>query len=276
MIPAWFKGSAVALSSLDVATVGRRIGVGEDEIRAVIEVETAGGGFDRQGRPKMLFEPHIFWRELGPGPKRTAAEGQGLAYPRWGTKPYPADSYDRLARAMKIDPQAALRSCSWGLGQIMGFNHWAAGYASAGDMVAAFCEREAAHLAAMLSFIQSEGLDDDLRRHDWSGFARGYNGAGYAQHGYHTRLAAAFAKWQAIPDALPSYQNIGLGARGSIVKEAQRRLKAAGFNPNGIDGWFGAGTEAATVAFQSARGLAADGIIGPRTRAALIPELETA
>lgn len=36
----------------------------------------------------------------------------------------------------------------------------------------------------MIRFIDAEGLDDELRRHDWSGFARGYNGAGYAKHGW--------------------------------------------------------------------------------------------
>ncbi|MCJ8138623.1 N-acetylmuramidase domain-containing protein [Falsirhodobacter halotolerans] len=274
MIPFGFKGRALALAAIDIARIGRRIGVGEDEIRAVIEVETSGGGFDRQGRPKMLFEPHVFWRELGAGQKRTAAEGQGLAYPKWGMRPYPANSYPRLELAMKIDARAALRSASWGLGQIMGFNHKAAGYANAGDMVAAFCDAEALHLEAMVAFIASEGLDDDLRRHDWSGFARGYNGAGYAQHGYHTRLAAAFKRWQAIPDVLaPDLPKIGLGARGPAVKTAQQRLLAAGHDPRGVDGWFGANTRAAAVAFQSAHGLVPDGIIGPKTWAILNTEI---
>jgi len=50
-----------------LAMVGRRIGTGEDEIRAVLAVGPAGGGFDKLGRPRMLFEPHVFYRELGPG-----------------------------------------------------------------------------------------------------------------------------------------------------------------------------------------------------------------
>ncbi|WP_311409719.1 N-acetylmuramidase domain-containing protein [Methylorubrum extorquens] len=31
-------------------------------------------------------------------------------------------------------------------------------------------------------------------------FARGYNGASYAKHGYHTKLAKAFGKWSKIKD----------------------------------------------------------------------------
>jgi hypothetical protein len=193
------------------------------------------------------------------------AINQGLAYPRWGAKPYPADSYPCLAMAIKIDANAALRSASFGLGQIMGFNHKAAGYASPGDMVAAFCDDEAAGLEAMIRFIESEGLDDELRRHDWSAFARGYNGAGYAKHGYHTRLAAAFKRWQAVPDVLaPSYPKVRLGSRGAPVRVAQERLLALGFDPRGVDGIFGAGTRAAAIAFQFSAGLSQDGILGPR------------
>ncbi len=270
MYPKGFKGRALRLTDIDIARLGRVIGVGEDEVRAVIEVETSGGGFDTQGRPKMLFEPHVFYRELGATPQRDVAQAQGLAYPKWGAKPYPTDSYPRLDLAMKINPAAALRSASWGLGQIMGFNHRTAGYPTAGDMVEAFCDTEAAGLEAMIRFIASEALDDDLRRHDWSGFARGYNGAGYAAHGYHTKLAAAFGRWQAIPDVLaPANPKIGLGSRNSAVRTAQERLASLGFDPRGIDGIFGAGTRAAAIAFQKSAGLDQDGIIGPATWAAL-------
>ncbi|WP_045389835.1 N-acetylmuramidase family protein [Falsirhodobacter sp. alg1] len=196
-----FQGRAQRLDDYDLPEIGALIGVGEDELHAVIDVETAGGGYDTLGRPRMLFEPHVFWREL-PESKRRGAERAGLAYAVWGTKPYPKDSYPRLQMAMLLDPGAALRAASWGLCQIMGFNHKAAGYPTVQAMVAAFMDSEAAQLEAMVRFIQSEGLDDELRRHDWSAFARGYNGAGYATHGYHTRLAAAYAKWARIPDTV--------------------------------------------------------------------------
>lgn len=273
MYPAGFKGRARRLAAIDVGRVGRLIGAGEDEIRAVIEVETSGGGFDSQGRPRMLFEPHVFWRELGAGQKRTKAEANGLAYRKWGAAPYPKDSYPRLALAIKIDAAAALRSASWGLGQIMGFNHRAAGFASAGDMIAAFCDSEVSGLEAMVSFIVSEGLDDELRNHEWAAFARGYNGAGYAVHGYHTKLADAFARWRAIPDVLaPSRPKIGLGSRGDAVRIAQGELVKLGFDPGPVDGWFGAKTRAAVLAFQKSAGLSQDGIIGPKTWAAFPEE----
>lgn len=198
-----FRGKAKKLDDIDLPKIGRLIGVGEDELHAVLDVETRGGGFFKDGRLKMLPERHIFYRELGPGPERDAAVRRGLAYKRWGTKRYPKSSEDRyrlLSDMMSINEDAALRSVSWGLGQIMGFNHRLAGYPSAKAMVLDFLDDEENHLRAMVRFIVSAGLDDELRRHDWAGFAKGYNGSGYAKHGYHTKLAAAFKKWQAIPD----------------------------------------------------------------------------
>jgi hypothetical protein len=194
-----FKGDARRLDDIDLPRIGHLIGVGEDELHAVIDVEARGSGFDSLGRIAMLFEPHIFYRELGPGAKRDKAVAQGLAYPSWKRK-YPSDSYLRLRAAMKIDEEAALRSASWGLGQIMGFNAEMIGYGSARAMVEDFVDDEEHHLEAMVSYIVAAGLDDELRAHDWRGFARGYNGPGYATHGYHTKLGASFLKWQAIPD----------------------------------------------------------------------------
>lgn len=194
-----FRGRAKRLDAWDYGRIGRLIRVGEDEVRAVVEVEAAGSGFDAQGRPKMLFEPHVFWRELGEA-KRAIAVEQGLAYRRWGERPYPRDSYPRLTAAMRIDRPAALRSASWGLGQIMGFNHRSAGYSTVEAMVADFLDDEEKHVEAMIRFIISQGLDDEMREHRWEAFARGYNGPGFAKNGYHTKLAAAFAKWRARPD----------------------------------------------------------------------------
>lgn len=59
------------------------------------------------------------------------------------------------------------------------------------------------------------------------------------------------------------------GASGPAVTAVQQRLQAAGFSPGAIDGKFGPGTESAVKMFQRARGLTVDGIVGPKTAAAL-------
>jgi hypothetical protein len=194
------------LKDTDLPKAGSKIGVGEDEIHAVLDVETAGGGFDTKGRPKMLFEPHIFYRQLEEYPAALSeAAAAGIAYRKW-VRNYPKDSYPRLQRAIticlkhNIGADAAFKSASWGLGQIMGFNHELAGYSTAREMALDFRHSEGVQLEAMVEFIKNTGLSEALRKHDWHAFARGYNGAGYAKNGYHTKLARAYAKWSRIKD----------------------------------------------------------------------------
>ena len=194
-----FQGSGKRLDDYDIPRIGALIGVGEDEIHAVLDVESSGSGFDRQGRLKMLFEPHVFFRCL-PQDKRAAAVSQGLAYSQWRPGEYPPDSYPRLLRAMEIDETAALKACSWGLGQILGENYQAAGYLSPQAMVADFCKDEANQLEAMIRFIKSKGLDRALRMKDWARFAQGYNGANYRQNDYDGKLKRAFERWSKIKD----------------------------------------------------------------------------
>lgn|GEM_PF-2305708 len=59
------------------------------------------------------------------------------------------------------------------------------------------------------------------------------------------------------------------GMTGDDVRELQTLLLKHGFDPQGTDGDFGTKTEAAVKAFQEALGLTVDGIVGPKTWAAL-------
>ena len=59
------------------------------------------------------------------------------------------------------------------------------------------------------------------------------------------------------------------GAKGSEVKEVQRRLKQWGYYNGAVDGVFGVGTKKAVIAFQKKNGLTADGVVGKSTYKAL-------
>jgi peptidoglycan L-alanyl-D-glutamate endopeptidase CwlK len=59
------------------------------------------------------------------------------------------------------------------------------------------------------------------------------------------------------------------GSSGPDVTTLQTALKQLGFDPDGVDGIFGPGCEAAVIAFQQSKGLNPDGIVGPATMAAL-------
>jgi hypothetical protein len=205
-----FIGPAKPIEDIDLPRIGHTIGVGEDELHAFMDTETSGSGFDSIDRPKILFEPHKFYGNLGPGRKRDAAVMDALAYPRWGEKPYPRDSYPRLFAAMRIDETAALKSCSWGLGQVMGSNFADLGFASVQHMVDAACEDEDKHLEMMVAFIKANDIDDDLRAlaalkrpttpNDCVSIVRVYNGSGYAKNNYHVKFANAHNKWRGIKD----------------------------------------------------------------------------
>ena len=69
------------------------------------------------------------------------------------------------------------------------------------------------------------------------------------------------------PSSMPTLR---LGSRGTAVADLQRRLGAAGFSAGAADGIFGSQTDAAVRAFQRARGLSADGIVGAMTWSVLL------
>jgi peptidoglycan hydrolase-like protein with peptidoglycan-binding domain len=71
--------------------------------------------------------------------------------------------------------------------------------------------------------------------------------------------------WLNIDEADMSNPTIRKGSTGNPVRRAQKRLTLGGYDTNGVDGIFGADTEAAVRRFQGDRGLTVDGIVGPRT-----------
>ena len=176
------------------------LGVEPAVIKAVAEVESSGEGFLASGFPKILFEPHIFWKELnkhGIDPT-SIRNAEDILYQKWGSKPYGKNSAqpERLERAMTIDKIAALSSASWGKFQIMGFNYELAGFATLDAFVAAMHIDEDQHLHAFVNFVKNKNLVDELQRKDWAGFAIGYNGAGYKTNKYDEKLAAAYNKFK--------------------------------------------------------------------------------
>jgi peptidoglycan hydrolase-like protein with peptidoglycan-binding domain len=71
--------------------------------------------------------------------------------------------------------------------------------------------------------------------------------------------------WLNIDEADTSNPTIRRGSTGNPVRRAQKRLTLGGYDTTGVDGIFGADTEAAVRRFQGDRGLTVDGIVGPRT-----------
>ena len=189
---------APALTDADFDAAAGSLGVSPNHIRAVRKVEVRQSPFDPDGRPTILYERHVFTRNCTPKGKFNASNPaiSGAAYGKGG---YGAKSaqYGKLLDAMACDPEAALRACSWGAFQVLGENAVGIGYASTLEMVIALTVSEAAHLESFLRFLKANRLIARLaacKAGDPAScvpFVSAYNGAGYKQFGYHTKLADA-------------------------------------------------------------------------------------
>lgn len=170
---------------------------------AVVQVECPRPPFEADGvTPRFLFERHKFYQFLD-GDERKEAIAKDLAIPRWSrTTQYKDQGTSKgrqsvLARAVEINMEAAYKSCSWGFGQIMGFNAEMLGYGTATQM---FSELRTGGVAAQAvcfwRFIEKKpGLIDALKAQNWAKVALLYNGEAYAQNDYDTRLEAAYREW---------------------------------------------------------------------------------
>lgn len=186
----------------DFADMAQRLGVEEAALRAVVEVECSSrGGFLTDGRPRILFEGHIFWKQLlarGINPEPLAAAHPDILYPRWTRTHYKGGKgeWERFERAAAISPEAAVESASWGLFQIMGFHWKSCGCASPSDFRRRMESSEREQMALALKFLEKTGIVRWLKTKDWCTFALRYNGSGYKANRYDERLAAAYRKFK--------------------------------------------------------------------------------
>ena len=218
-------------------------------LRSVLKVESRGSGFDRKGRVLILFEPHVFHEQLmkhGTSLQLKAAIVRGVAYPTWGEKPYPADSYPTLLSAIAINPELAHRAASWGAGQLLGRNFKLCGYDSATKMADDFTRGEDVQLLAMACFIAANPrMLKALQEKDWETFALCYNGKGYKKNRYHLKLAAAYAEFRADPlrglkvvAVSPSVGQTQVDVRRSNIETATGTVVATGAGTGAALGGF--------------------------------------
>ncbi len=198
------KTNAKILTFNQINNFAKELNIDPAAMRAVIEVESSGGGFLPDGRPKILFEGHIFWSLIeakGLRPRKLCKGNEDILYPRWTKKHYKggAAEHDRLERAKRIHENAALSSASWGMFQIMGFNYYVTDYRNVSDFVAAQYESELEHLKAFIGFVKTNRLLEHLRTRNWAKFAAGYNGKSYRKNKYDERLETAYHKFKYQP-----------------------------------------------------------------------------
>lgn len=180
-------------------------------IRAVYEVEAAGKGYLPDGRVKILFEGHRFWKQIVKSGQSPLAfitdhpEYSNVLYQVWDKKQYKggAAEWDRMSKAIEVclilnlHPELALDSASYGSFQILGENSQLCGYESAHKMLTQYnLGGEGEQLASFCRFVKSTRLDDELRDKNWAKFAQGYNGSQFAANKYDVKLANAYNKYK--------------------------------------------------------------------------------
>lgn len=181
-----------------------RLGLEPALLKAVQLVEAAGrDGFLADGRPQILFEGHIMYKEVHKKfPDRDLAylckRYSTIFFPKWDKSKYlgGVHEYNRLELAKEIDEECALKSASWGMFQIMGFNHKICGCQDVYDFVHKVSESHEKQLELMYYFMHNSGCLKNLKEKDWAGFAKKYNGPGYAQNAYDQKLRNTYENFK--------------------------------------------------------------------------------
>ncbi|MCG6187824.1 N-acetylmuramidase domain-containing protein [Maribellus maritimus] len=195
------------LSEQDLNDFAKQYDVELAAVKAVNEIESRGSGFLNDGRPKILFEGHIFWRQLvklNLSPESALnEENKDVLYKKWTRNFYlgGAGEYGRLEKAVSISlepgfKEAAYASASWGAFQIMGYHYKSLGYASVDDFVTKMYEHEREHLGAFGRYLEKNNLIRHLKSKNWASFARGYNGPSFAANKYDEKLKKAYERFQ--------------------------------------------------------------------------------
>src|SRR5690606_18173134 len=79
------------LKESDIADLAERLGLPVATIKAVNEVESSGRGFNIDGNPKILFEGHVFWKQLqqaGIDPGQYVRGNEDILYKSWTKQHY--------------------------------------------------------------------------------------------------------------------------------------------------------------------------------------------
>lgn len=162
--------------------------------KAVCLVESRGHGFDADGNIVCLVEPHIIWKRASMR-ERSILKPYGLAYPKWGMRPYGTYAAQILKFkkiiALTNNMTLAILGTSFGLLQILGENYRDCAFTDATDFYVSMISGEAAQLEDAAILMRAWGLSKAMCALDWQAVARRWNGPGQVTS-YANKLQAAY------------------------------------------------------------------------------------
>jgi uncharacterized protein YcbK (DUF882 family) len=227
--------SEKTITKEQIVLIAQHFHIQPETLQAVLDVESSGGGFLSSGKPKILFEAHWFGSFTGDSYNDSYPDISCYSWEE-ARRLYSTgeDEWKRLEKAIKLSPEAAYKSASWGIGQIMGFNYETCGYSDIYKFVSDMQISEAKQVEAMFKFIESKHILDELQRRDWAGFAFIYNGEGFKINDYDTKLDHAYQKHINAK----TFQDVDPSQRGNYPPPTESiRVTADKFDPNASIDW---------------------------------------
>ena len=184
----------IRLTEEDFILVADELGIEVAAIKAVVEVEAGPSmkGFWAPGIPVINFDATMFSRYKGRVRDKVDVSQETIPI---GLKGYALKEWTELINARKKNAIGALLGTFWGMFQIGGFNYKLCGCEDVNEFVRRISCSELEQLQLFAAFISNTGMVEFLKKKDWSGFARRYNGPSYAKRGYHTKIAKAYNKY---------------------------------------------------------------------------------
>jgi len=232
-----------------IRTVAAKYKVPADFALGIIDKESAGKvTYDVNGRqlPAIRIEGHYFYKYLS-GDKQAQAVKAGLAAKKAGVVKNPtsmAGRYALLQRMADVDADAAYKSISMGIGQIMGAHYSSLGFDTPQKMFLRMLDLEG-QAAVMMRFIENDPvLLKAAQTYQYQTFGKRYNGPAMSSS-YPRDLETFTKRYSAAVDAIDPYEI---------------KLKELGYD------------DAKT--FQTEKGLVVDGIVGKITREAIEAEIK--
>lgn len=186
------------LTGQDYIEAAKRLNCEVAKLRAVATVESSGKGFDDEGRLILRYEGHVF-RKYTYGKFDKSQPHLSYPYRLMSSKRH---GYGAFSEAMDWDATACLLSTSYGMFQPMGFTFDESGFEDVHQFVDFLKISEGNQLKVFVEMIKFRRLDDELRRGDWAGFARAYNGRSYKDNNYDVKMANAYRRFRNEPTKL--------------------------------------------------------------------------
>jgi hypothetical protein len=181
------------LTDEDFLLVAQELDLEPAVIKAVVLIETGNQmkGFWAPGIPVVNFDKAMYARFRSKATSKAGAKGEKVPS---GLSGYALREWTQLINARRQNAEGANLGTFWGMFQIGGFNYRKCGCETVDEFVRLMSYSELEQLELFAAFITNTGMVDDLRKKNWAGFARKYNGPSYAKRGYHTKMAAAYKR----------------------------------------------------------------------------------